>query len=69
MSDNLTNCKKYRRYGEKTKVILMVIVMTNCPEINVTEAPQSETTKYQQLTRCPVNSVTEAASLKSFESR
>lgn len=43
-------------------------VFTNCPEINVTEAAQSETVNYQPLTHCPVNNVTEPASLKSLKS-
>jgi hypothetical protein len=42
---------------------------TNCPEINVTEAVQNETLNYQPLTHCPVNNVTEDASLKSLKSQ
>jgi len=43
--------------------------ISNCPEINVTEAAQNETMNNQPLTHCPVNSVTEDASLKSLISQ
>ena len=40
----------------------------NCPEINVTEAAQNESVNNQPLTHCPINTVTEDASLKSLKS-
>ena len=45
------------------------IWITNCPEINVTEGGSERDWNNQPLAHCPVNSVTENASLKSLESQ
>lgn len=40
----------------------------NSPQKNVTQTPQNENFNYETQGHCPINSVTESASLKSLQS-
>ena len=42
---------------------------SNCPEINVTEAASKRDPDFRPQAHCPLNSVTESASLKSLKSQ
>ena len=48
---------------------LQKLCFTNCPEINVTEDASKRDPDFRPQAHCPLNSVTESASLKSLKSQ